>query len=151
MSVDEEGGVRRTHDNTAARDGGLDERVQLLIAANGELQVARRDALHLCATEVRGRSVRGARRQRSASAARLQVLGGVARQLQHLGGEVLFTRRARGGGVSRRLRQNSSRQAELWAGQNRRTRTEDGGAVDGGRGADAATGGSARLGQGSAA
>ena len=36
-----------THDDTAARDGGLDERIQLLIAADGELQVARGNALHL--------------------------------------------------------------------------------------------------------
>jgi hypothetical protein len=36
-----------THDDTAARNGRLDERVQLLVAANGQLQVARSDALHL--------------------------------------------------------------------------------------------------------
>ena len=34
-------------DHTAARDRRLDERVELLITADGELQVARRDALHL--------------------------------------------------------------------------------------------------------
>ena len=65
-------------DDTAARDRGLDERVELLVAADGELEVARRDALHL------------------------EVLAGVARELEHLGREVL----------------------------------EDGGRVDGGRGAD---------------
>ena len=46
-------------DDTAARDGGLDERVELLVAADGELQVARRDTLHL------------------------EVLGRIARELQH--------------------------------------------------------------------
>ena len=34
-------------DDTSARDGGLDQRVQLLITADRELQVAGRDALHL--------------------------------------------------------------------------------------------------------
>lgn len=47
-------------DDTAARDCGLDEAVQLFVSADGQLQMARRDALHL------------------------QVLGRVARQLQHL-------------------------------------------------------------------
>jgi hypothetical protein len=46
---------------TAARNGGLDEAVQLLITANGQLQVARGNTLGL------------------------EVLAGVARQLQHLG------------------------------------------------------------------
>ena len=55
-------------DDTAARDGGLDERVELLVAADGELQVARRDALHL------------------------EVLGRVARELEDLGGQVLHDR-----------------------------------------------------------
>ena len=31
-------------DHAAARDRGLDERVELLVAADGELEVARRDA-----------------------------------------------------------------------------------------------------------
>ena len=52
-------------DHAAARDRGLDERVELLVAADGELEVARRDALHL------------------------EVLAGVARELEHLGREVL--------------------------------------------------------------
>ena len=88
--VSEEGETskRATHDDSAARDGGLDERVQLLVAADGQLQVARRDALHL------------------------QVLGRVASQLQHLGGEVLCSRRhvskaseqARGNESKRELR-----------------------------------------------
>lgn len=55
----------RTHDvgdHTATRDGGLDQRVQLLITTDGQLQVARRDTLHL------------------------EILGGVASQLQHLRG-----------------------------------------------------------------
>lgn len=47
-------------DDAAAGNGGLDERVQLLITADGQLQMARSDALHL------------------------QILGGVACQLQHL-------------------------------------------------------------------
>jgi hypothetical protein len=52
-------------DDTAARDRRLDERVQLLVAANRELKVAGRDALHL------------------------KVLGGIAGELEHLGGQVL--------------------------------------------------------------
>ena len=48
-------------DHTAARDGGLDQRVQLLITADGELKVARSDALHL------------------------EVLAGVAGKLEDLG------------------------------------------------------------------
>ena len=51
-------------DDAPAGDRGLDERVELLVPADGELQVARRDALHL------------------------QVLGRVARELQHLGAQV---------------------------------------------------------------
>merc|ERR1712018_300456 len=66
-------------DDSAAGDGSLDERVQLLVASDGELQVAGGDTLHL------------------------EILGGVAGQLENLSGEVL----------------------------------EDGGAVDGGGGADA--------------
>jgi len=34
-------------DDAAARDGGLDQGVQLLVTADGELQVAGRDALDL--------------------------------------------------------------------------------------------------------
>ena len=56
-------------DDTAARDGGLDQRVQLLVSADRELQVARCDPLHL------------------------EVLARVTRQLQHLGGQVLEDRR----------------------------------------------------------
>eukprot|EP01043_Picozoa_sp_COSAG02_P014254 COSAG02_NODE_585_length_19988_cov_11.056061_7_plen_91_part_00 len=52
-------------DDTTAGDRGLDESVELLVTADGELQVTRRDALDL------------------------QVLGGVARELEDLGGEVL--------------------------------------------------------------
>ena len=88
-----------THDDTAARDGGLDERIQLLIAADGELQVARGNALHLERRRFVSQRLGGAmsdgctqhsvRVSRAHAAARLQVLGGVASQLQHLGGEVL--------------------------------------------------------------
>lgn len=46
-------------------DGGLDERVELLVSADGELQMAGGDALHL------------------------EVLGGVSGKLEHLGAEVL--------------------------------------------------------------
>lgn len=53
-------------DDAAARDRRLDERVELLVAADGELQVARGDALDL------------------------EVLGGVAGELEDLGGEVLW-------------------------------------------------------------
>ena len=52
-------------DHAAARDRGLDERVELLVAADGELQVARREALHL------------------------ELLARAARELEHLGREVL--------------------------------------------------------------
>ncbi|CAM9480745.1 unnamed protein product [Ectocarpus sp. 8 AP-2014] len=55
-------------DDTAARDGGLDERVQLLVTADRELQVARRDTLHL------------------------EVLARVTGQLQHLRRQVLEDR-----------------------------------------------------------
>ena len=52
-------------DNTAAGDRGLDERVELLVATDGELQVARRDALDL------------------------EVLGGITGQLEDFGTKVL--------------------------------------------------------------
>jgi len=52
-------------DNSASGNGRLDERVQLLVTTDGELQVARRDTLHL------------------------EILGRVAGQLENLSGEVL--------------------------------------------------------------
>lgn len=52
-------------DDTTAGNGGLDEGVELLITADGELKVAGGDALHL------------------------EVLGGVAGKLEHLSGQVL--------------------------------------------------------------
>jgi len=52
-------------DDSAARDGRLDQSVQLLVTSNGKLQVPGRDTLHL------------------------QVLAGVPCKLQHLGGQVL--------------------------------------------------------------
>jgi len=55
--------------DAAESDGGADERVELLVAADGQLQVARRDALDL------------------------EVLGRVARQLEHFGCQVLQHRR----------------------------------------------------------
>lgn len=55
-------------DDTSAGDGGLDEGVQLLVTADGKLQVARCDTLHL------------------------EVLARVTRQLEHLGGQVLEDR-----------------------------------------------------------
>lgn len=61
--VDE--GLVDVGDDTAASNGGLDQCIQLLVSADGQLQMAGRDALHL------------------------QVLGGVSCQLQHLSGEVL--------------------------------------------------------------
>ena len=39
-------------DNSTSGNGRLDERVQLLVTTDGELQVARRDTLHL---EILGR------------------------------------------------------------------------------------------------
>ena len=59
-------------DDTAAGDRRLDQRVELLVTADGELQVARGDALDL------------------------EVLGGVAGELEDLGGEVLCWRSAGG-------------------------------------------------------
>ena len=53
-------------DDAATCDCRLDQRVEFLVSADGELQVARRDALDF------------------------QVLGGVAGELEDLGGEVLF-------------------------------------------------------------
>ena len=61
--VDE--GLVDVGDNSSAGDGGLDEGVELLISANGELQVTRGDALDL------------------------EVLGSVAGELENLSGEVL--------------------------------------------------------------
>ena len=52
-------------DDSTAGDGRLDEGVELLVTADGELKVARRDALNL------------------------EVLGRVTRELEDLGGEVL--------------------------------------------------------------
>ena len=50
-------------DDSASGDGRLDERVQLLVTTDGELQMARRDTLHL------------------------QILGRVAGQLENLNRE----------------------------------------------------------------
>ena len=61
-------------DDAATGDGGLDQRVQLLVPTDGELQVAGGDPLHL------------------------QVLTGVTGQLEHLSCEVLQD----GGAVHRR-------------------------------------------------
>ena len=58
-------------DDAAPGDGRLDQGVELLVSTDGELQMPRGDPLHL------------------------QVLGGVAGQLEDLGGEVLQD----GGGV----------------------------------------------------
>ena len=52
-------------DHTAAGNGGLDERVQLLITTNGELQMARSDTLHA------------------------QITGSVAGELENLGAKIL--------------------------------------------------------------
>ena len=157
-------------DDTTAGDRGLDERVELLVTANGELQVAGGDTLDL------------------------EVLGRVARKLEHLGGEVLcffvvgvvffvvvvFCRlfvccgvsessgrrrrhvaagsSRRGTGREREEARARSALVRRWRGataprgferKNRAAplkRTEDGGRVDGGRGADAAVGRDAGLG-----
>lgn len=52
-------------DHTTASNGSLDQGVKFFVSANGQLQVARSDSLHL------------------------QVLGSVACKLEYLGGEVL--------------------------------------------------------------
>ena len=70
-------------DDTTTGDGGLDEGVKLLVTADGELEVARRDALHL------------------------QVLGCVTGELKDLGGEVLED----SGGVHSRSTTNALRGA----------------------------------------
>jgi len=51
--------------NTTTSNRGLDERVQLLITADGELEMAGRDTLHL------------------------EILGGVSGELENLGSQVL--------------------------------------------------------------
>jgi hypothetical protein len=59
-------GMSRMHSgavHASARDGGLDERVELLVSTDGELQMAGSDTLHL------------------------QILGGVSGKLKHLLGE----------------------------------------------------------------
>ena len=61
-------------DHAAASNGGLDERVELLVTADGELQVAGGDALHL------------------------KVLARVTGELEDLGGEVLEDGRGVHGG-----------------------------------------------------
>lgn len=75
-------------DDTAASDGGLDQGVELLVAADGELQVAGSDALDL------------------------EVLRGVARELKHLGSEVLEdgSRVDRGSGADARAGVDSALQ-----------------------------------------
>ena len=75
-------GLVDVRDDTTAGDGRLDQRVELLVASDGEQQVSRRDSLDL------------------------EVLRSVTGELQNLGSQVF----------------------------------EDGGAVDGGRGADSAVG-----------
>lgn len=56
--------------DTSSSDGGFDQRVELLIAADGQLQVPGRDPLHF------------------------EILGRVPGQLQHLSGQVLKDGRA---------------------------------------------------------
>jgi len=58
-------GLVDVRNDSTASNGSLDEGVELFVSSNGELQVTRRDTLHL------------------------QILGGVASQLQHLCCEVL--------------------------------------------------------------
>jgi len=64
LDLEQQGAIDVGQD-AAEGDGGADEGVELLVAADGELQVARGDALDL------------------------EVLGGVAGQLEHLGRQVL--------------------------------------------------------------
>lgn len=52
-------------DHTAASDGGLNQRVKLLVAADGKLEMTRGDSFNL------------------------EVLAGVSGELEHLSGEVL--------------------------------------------------------------
>jgi hypothetical protein len=61
----EDEGLVDVGDDTTASDGGLDQGVELLVSTDSELQVSRGDSLHL------------------------QVLAGVAGELQDLSGQVL--------------------------------------------------------------
>lgn len=61
--------------NTTTSNGGFDERVQFLVTTNGQLQVAGGNTLHL------------------------KILGSVASQLEHFGGEVLCEVRIKHGHV----------------------------------------------------
>ena len=74
----------------------LNERVQLLITTNGELQVARSDTLHLWASRQRGKGVSEVQSSIArASSPHLQILGSVTSQLQHLGSQVLCSKKQR--------------------------------------------------------
>jgi hypothetical protein len=73
--------------HAAKRDGGADQRVELLVASDGELQMARGDALHL------------------------EVLGRVAGEFEYFGGEVFEDGGYVDGGWEER-----ERERERWSG-----------------------------------
>ena len=102
-------------DDSSAGDGGLDEGVQLLVSPDGQLQVAGGDTLHL------------------------QVLGGVAGQLQNLENE-----REGFQTFARHVTFLTIRQCERYPHLSSQV-FEDGGAVDGGGGSDASVRGGAVL------
>ena len=123
------------------RGACLDQGVQLLIAADGQLQVARGDTLHLRGTK--------GRRETSASRAAAPLLAAPAQR----GGERVPSgpwRRCqpapapRPSGTLPWWQLGGSEQA-VWSGWPRARRTEDGSGVHGGGGADTAARGRARL------
>lgn len=78
-------------DDTTTGDGSLDEGVQLLVTADGQLQMAGGHTLHL------------------------QILGGVASQLKHLSGQVLQDRGGvdSGGGTNALVRRHTGLQETM--------------------------------------
>merc|ERR1719197_1988453 len=61
-------------DDTTASNGGFDQRIELFVTTNGQLQVTRCDTLHF------------------------QIFGSVASQLEHFGGQILQNGRSVHGG-----------------------------------------------------
>ena len=105
-------------DDSSAGDGGLDEGVQLLVSPDGQLQVAGGDTLHL------------------------QVLGGVAGQLQNLENEMEgFETFAPSRDI---FNDKTVRQCERYPHLSSQV-LEDGGTVDRGGGSDASVRGGAVL------
>ena len=62
-------------DDTTAGDGGLDEGVELLVTADGQLEVARGDTLHLMCRGDGGGSVMSERETQNISKVALRARG----------------------------------------------------------------------------